>query len=502
MAVEDEVVELDRLGEPVQGEGVSGLILAPGLPEASRRRLTELGGDVEVTDDLDRAAEAALVLASTRLPRAELSALVTRLRESARAPIVALTHTGGEGLSVEVMRRGGTGVVAEGNETALLAFLSDQCPEDVLLDSYDRHVARTDTGTTRSRGRDPLTGLPDRASFEIRLATLEQQGEVPRLAFVRVTRTPQVPDDLSEGAARLLRRRLASQFLHVAQAHDAELFALGGWDFGIVGLLLSPNAAQYFGRDLDRIAETYAPAGTTTLGIAMGHAGADVSTDVSALREAAQRALDAAVADRSTVVVSADTLSLGVSATTELEAALRILEFVERHGPYPAGHGARTGELAAILATELGYDGIARSRIQLAAHLHEVGLASLPPEASADPEALTGDLRAAYRHHPVAGASYLRTSAGSEVATAVRGYCERWDGTGYPDGLAGPDIPVSARIVATAHAIEVLLARGVTAPDAITSALRDQAGHALDPDVVAVAVDVLDQLLAVALSPA
>lgn len=496
---DDALVRLDRLGS-VPVPTMSGLLLAPGLPEASRLRLLALGGDrgaLELTDDLQRVSEARLVLVSTRIPRAELTALLARIQDVATCPVIALVHTGGESLSVEVVRRGGAGVVAEGNEGAVAAFLTGEPAASGLLDSYDRHVARADTAAHSSRGRDAVTGLPDRTSLEVRLAALEQEGEVPRLALVRVVHTPLVPEELGEDAANLVRRRLATQFLHVARAHDAAIFTLGPWDFALVAVGLSPNAAQYLGRDLDRIAETYAPAGVDTLGIAMGHAGPEVSTDVPALREAAQRALDAAVSDRSAVVVSADSLSLGVSATTELEAALRIVEHVDRQSGHP-GAGARVGELASLIATELGYDGIARSRIQLAGHLHGVGMASLPAEALTAPERLTGELLEAYRQYPVRSAAYVTVSAGPEVATAVRSHRERWDGAGFPDGLVGADTPVSARIVATARAMVELCDTGSPRAEECIAALRARAGSELDPDMVAVAVELVDELIGAA----
>lgn len=494
---DDELVTLDRLGD-VPSPTVSGLVVAPDLPEASRKRLQELDGQLELSDDLDRLHEARLVLVSTRIPRAELTGLMTRVM-AATCPVLALAHAGGESLAAEIVRRGGVGVVAEGNEVSVASvLLGDATADTGLLDSYDRHVARTGTAAHASRGRDPVTGLPDRTGLEVHLAGLEQEGEVPRLCFIRVVRAPQVPDEMAEDTAALVRRRLAAQFLHVARSHEVAIFSTGVWDFVLVGVGLSPNAVQYVGRDLDRIATTYSPSGVTTLGVAVGHAGPEVSTDIASLRESAQRALEAAVGDRSTIVVGADSLSLGVSATTELESALQVVAHAERLAGQPAGTAIRTGETAATIATVLGYDGIARSRIQLAAHLHGVGMASMSAEALRDPDALTGEDLLAYRQYPVRSATYLATSAGADVADAVRAHRERWDGTGFPDGLAGTDIPVSARIVATAVAVRRLADGLGGSPERhgpeLEAALQALAGTELDPDIVAVTLETLDDV--------
>lgn len=501
-AADEDRVHLDHLGE-VATPTVSGLVLAPGLPEASRTRLQALAagdGSLEITEDLDRAGEARLVVLSTRVPRAELTACMARVTATSTSPVVALAHAGGESQSVEIVRRGGVAVIAEGNEPAIAGLLTGDPSSDTgLLDSYDRHVARTESAAQGTRGRDPVTGLPDRTSLDMRLANLEQEGEVPRLVLVRVVRAPLVPEELGEDAATLVRRRMATQFLHVARAHDTAIFALEPWEFALVTLSLSPNAVQSLGRDLDRIAETYSPSGVNTLGVAVGHAGPEVSTDIAALREAAQRALDVAVGDRTVIVVGADALSLGVSATTELESALQIVEHVERQTARPVGAHMRIGEIAAAIATGVGYDGIARSRIQLAAHLHAVGLASLRPEALHDLTRLSGEDLEVFRQYPVRSATYLAPSAGREVAAAVHGHRERWDGAGFPDGIVGSEIPISSRIVATAIAVGDLLdAPGPLALDDVAGALHARAGHDLDPDMVAVAVELLDDLLALA----
>lgn len=85
---DDELVTLDRLGA-VPTPTLSGLVVAPGLPEASRTRLAALGDEscsLEITEDVDRAGEARLVVLSTRMPRAELTTMAGRMVESTTCP--------------------------------------------------------------------------------------------------------------------------------------------------------------------------------------------------------------------------------------------------------------------------------------------------------------------------------------------------------------------------------------------------------------------------------
>lgn len=478
-----------------------GLVFASGLPDASLTRVLGLGesGAVEVVDDVDRAGDAAVALVSTRLPRAELSALLVRLTEAGSGPVVALVHTGGEALAVEVVRRGGVAVVAEGNEAALAPLLEGEPAGAGLVESFDQHLSRGETATRGARGRDALTDLPDRSSLELLLEDLAQEDVVPRLVAVRVLRTP-APDETACESSTLVQRRLAVQVLHVGRAHDAQVFATAPWEFALVSPAMPATAVERLGRDLDRIASTYSPTGGHTLGVAVGHAGPEVSIDPTALVEAAHRAMDAATADRTQLVVGADALSSGVAATTELEAALRVIEHVERQAGLPAGHGARLAELAGTLAAALGYEGTSRTRIQLAAQLHAVGLAGLPVPV-AEPDELEGDDLAAWREYPARSAAYVELGAGPEVAAAIRAHREHVDGTGVPDGLVGIDIPIGARVVAVARRIEALVRDGA-APERLASELQARAGTELDPDVVAAAVDVLDELVADQLAPA
>ncbi len=488
----EELVHLDRIGTvPQPGDDLRATVYAPGLPEASRRRFED-DPRFTILEDGGRLSDCDVALLSTRNPRGDLLSQLDSYRTGSNGPIVVLAHTGGEASAVELVRHGAVSVLGEGDEHALAAIISGLDGSEGLLEAYDRSTAQLGSDSS-TRGLDPVTGLLDDLAMRARVEELAHAGETPRVAFARLMNIPKTPRELSYEGLGALRRRIARQFEHLAERLEVDIYALDQTDFGLVGADLSPNDAERLARSMQSLAATFVPTGVRPLGLAFGHAGPEAATDSTLLLELASRARDVAAQDGHGGIVSAELLALGMASSTELQATLRLLDHVERMSHHERGHGERVAEIAAVLATELGYDGISRSRIRLAAHFHEVGKARLPVEAVADPKLLSGELLAAYRTHPVLGAAYVEPIAGAEVAELVRAYAESWDGSGIPDGTSGHNIPTGGRIIAIAHAVEETVHHAATtgsigaALNTASNALREMAGSRLDPDMVEVA---------------
>jgi putative nucleotidyltransferase with HDIG domain len=143
--------------------------------------------------------------------------------------------------------------------------------------------------------------------------------------------------------------------------------------------------------------------------------------------------------------------TVGYTALDE-EAAERIRDLFERaaaadltfreHSEHVADLSVRVGRALGLADPELEVLG-------LAAVVHDVGKLSVDPEILAKPSALDEEEWESMREHPAAGAALLEPcSAPAEVLEIVRSHHERWDGGGYPDGLAGEEIPHGARIIA------------------------------------------------------
>jgi putative nucleotidyltransferase with HDIG domain len=112
-------------------------------------------------------------------------------------------------------------------------------------------------------------------------------------------------------------------------------------------------------------------------------------------------------------------------------------------------HSEHVADLSVRVGRELGMSGRELELLGLAAAVHDVGKLSVAPEILAKPSALDDEEWESMRGHPAAGAELLEPcDAPPEVLEIVRSHHERWDGAGYPDGLAGDEIPLGARIIA------------------------------------------------------
>ncbi len=125
-----------------------------------------------------------------------------------------------------------------------------------------------------------------------------------------------------------------------------------------------------------------------------------------------------------------------------------LVKAVEMRDPYTLGHSSRVATLARWTSQKLDMREKDRYDLELAALLHDVGKLSVPDAVLFKPSRLAGDDMASILQHPVNGEHMLKVhGAAREVLEIVRGHHEDFDGKGYPDRLAGKNIPLGARIV-------------------------------------------------------
>src|SRR3954466_757540 len=121
---------------------------------------------------------------------------------------------------------------------------------------------------------------------------------------------------------------------------------------------------------------------------------------------------------------------------------------IEARDGYTGGHSDEVQRLSIAVALRLGLDRTQVDEIRTVALLHDVGKIGIPDHVLHNPDPLSREGGAVVRRHPVIGERILEPLPGlAAVAHAVRHEHERWDGTGYPDGLAGEGIPLAARVV-------------------------------------------------------
>ncbi len=156
-----------------------------------------------------------------------------------------------------------------------------------------------------------------------------------------------------------------------------------------------------------------------------------------------------------------------------LELALRLLALRD---PAAGAHAAAVAHYARRLARDAGLSEEQQRTVHAAGLLHDIGLPSASQALPAHARELATTDRA-IRAHPAAGAALVRTLPGFDaVADAIQAHHERIDGRGYPDGLGGTEIPVTARIVAIAEVYDALTA---PAADPHSGASADQAAREL-----------------------
>jgi putative nucleotidyltransferase with HDIG domain len=173
-------------------------------------------------------------------------------------------------------------------------------------------------------------------------------------------------------------------------------------------------------------------------------------------------------------------------AGAELEQRARL---VEMSVPGMRGHSQRVAVYAALIAQRAGLDGDAVSRVRRAGALHDIGKAEVPPELLRSPEPLRDERLVLVQAHAAAGARIVAALGDPELTTIVRHHHERFDGGGYPDGLAGAEIPLGAGIVAVADTFDAVTSERPYRPALghlpALELLGSVAGSQLDPRLVA-----------------
>lgn len=465
-------------------------ILALHVTPAAHKRLMEALGR-ELTDDAED-AEVAVAVVSTRLERSECAATVDSIREASGAPVVALVHPGDTGTALALLRAGAIAAVPEGRERAILAALDD-APDDVAQDVAEATPGGGEEGVPRLptiEGTDTSTGLPGQAALDQRLADLDKSGDPPpRVVVLGVRHLEEAVGALAHGVATLVRRRLVMGWEDILRSRNVSMFALPNQRFAV---LWPDGTGEDVADVLPRLAEVtsaFAPARGRSLVLAVGHAGPDDAGDASTALDLAMQASKVAQ-ELHRPVVDAEELVEVTAARSEMNVLHEAVRHVERNDPYPSGHGQRVASMAMTIGRMLDLSDSDLGALRLASRLHDVGKTSLPPAAMAVSDDSSDEHRTSYEQHPTIGSRMVGPVAGSLVAKAVRHHHEHWDGSGFPDGLEGGEIPLLARIVAVADAYDglssgVRKAEAGRDPAAVIRVLLDEAGTRFDPDVVA-----------------
>ena len=193
----------------------------------------------------------------------------------------------------------------------------------------------------------------------------------------------------------------------------------------------------------------------------------------------------------------------GLESALELSDAYRgttllLADVIEHDDHYTGSHSKGVVTLSLQVAHKMGLDAHGLRNVEFAALLHDVGKLAISKEIINKEGPLSSEEWALMRLHTITGERMLHKIGGlfDEVARLVRSSHERWDGTGYPDGLAGVSIPIESRIVSCCDAFDAMTTDrsyrpAMTTVEALTE-LRANAGTQFDPGVAWTLVELVE----------
>jgi len=166
-----------------------------------------------------------------------------------------------------------------------------------------------------------------------------------------------------------------------------------------------------------------------------------------------------------------------------------LAETIETTDSFMRGHARRVAYYSSLLAHRLCLSAEDHEHLRIGAFLHDLGKVGIPTDLLLRAGDLEPEEFAVVQTHPEIGARLIRPLAlPAAIASAIRHHHEWWDGSGYPDGLAQDDIPLSARIIGVVDAFDAMSNERPYRPalersEALARLCR-HAGHQFDPDLV------------------
>jgi diguanylate cyclase (GGDEF)-like protein len=361
---------------------------------------------------------------------------------------------------------------------------------------YQRSVA-AEIEALRLALTDAMTGLGNHRSFYERLEreveTALARDRPLSLCLLDLDDLKRINDEFGHPAGDEVLRQVAARL-----RSGGEAFRLGGDEFALLLPDRDGQSAAAIARTVaERVAQVSAGSVPATLciGIATfpehGETGNDLLrvADVALYRakEGGKNAIEVYDHDVAELTILRR-LAQAPGRGARLEAAAALAEAVDDRAGLSGGHSWIVGELAERLAETLGLDSLQIELIRLAGRLHDLGKLAVPEEILRKPTALTDADRLVLQRHPQIGFRMLEPLGVEPISHWVLHHHERFDGTGYPDGLAGRVIPLGARILFVADAFDAMteerVYRSARSPEEAKAELRRCAGTQFDDELV------------------
>ncbi len=436
--------------------------------------------------------------------RSRVAGLVPRTEGPAAAGCSRAVAEGSASGEVIVSRKDGTKLPVRLTVSALhkdSGETSGQLGIAVDLTSQrrlDRERRRTRVALERSATRDALTGLRNRSAVTTELTSrlADGVGAGLGLLLLDLDHFKRVNDTFGHAAGDVVLRAAAERIARTMRRSDIA-GRWGGEEFVVIVSDVLTDGGLTAAAERVRAAiaggtVTLADGSDVTVTASVGGVRAAPGATVERLLDDADRALYYAKRrgrDQVRLLQEApgDLASEADTDVLRLAESLSIVTSL-REGA-PELHTTQVADLATRIAHQLDLPASVVLRCHLGGLLHDLGKVAIPDSILGKPGPLDADEWAVMRRHPEIGDGLAERIPGlTEARSAIRFHHERFDGTGYPDGLVGTAIPIEARIVAAADAFSAITSdrvyqRGCGRRDALFE-LRAGAGTQFDPDVV------------------
>lgn len=362
---------------------------------------------------------------------------------------------------------------------------------------------------------DALTGLANRREFDARLVEehtrAQRYGKTYSFMMLDIDFFKQVNDTYGHAAGDAVLKELADIIRR--ELRDGDIPArYGGEEFAMILPEISGVGAMQVAERMRRaVAATrfVLPDGreigiTVSIGVSC-YPSCAASPEV-AVSTADQALYMAKKTGRNRVMLYRETLKARIDKDPNLivtllressENILPVVNAVTAKAPFLHPHTDSVLHVVTLLAQALGLTAEERDTLRLAAELHDIGMATIPDALLAKTTELTAEEWGIIKQHPVTGAACLEQVPNlRHLAPLVRHHHERYDGTGYPDGLKGEALPKLARVLAVADAYGSMISDwpGHTAvsPALAREKLKAGAGTQFDPGMVEALLRALD----------
>jgi diguanylate cyclase (GGDEF)-like protein len=354
---------------------------------------------------------------------------------------------------------------------------------------------------TRDAHTDSLTLVGNNRAYELGLSmamdAAYEEGTPLTLCLVDVDDFKQINDTYGHPLGDQVLVEIAR--LLKTENHCVGTFRFGGDEFAMILGCGERQARAHIEALYERLAGasfSHGAEATVSVGIATYPSHAD---DVADLESAADSALywaklhgknrfcaySASVAEAQAPAE----LERRIERQARLRAAENLIRVVDAKDEYTGAHSERVALLVESIARQLELEDELVEQLKLAGRLHDLGKIAIPDRVLQKPGELTPHEARQLAHHPQLGASLLDGMDIRPVDVWIKHHHEHWDGSGYPHGLAGSEIPFGSRLILVADAYDAITTdrsyRDAATPQEALEELQRNAGTQFDPEVVA-----------------